>query len=67
MTELGEYQKCPICNGVGQVSGGYFARASDYPYWSHNLALEKCQICDGRDVIARPTIDQQAEQACTDA
>ena len=59
------YQKCPICNGTGQVSGGYFDRAGDCDTWVSGNATEICRVCQGRGIIAEPvqcppyTIDNQ--------
>ena len=43
--------RCTTCNGVGQVSGGYFSRAGDYDTWVSGNATEKCQTCDGKGYI----------------
>ncbi len=48
------WQKCPICNGVGQVSGGYFLRAGDCDHWVSDRAMEMCQICGGKGIIEAP-------------
>jgi hypothetical protein len=48
------YQKCPVCNGVGQVSGGYFDRAGDCDTWVSGNSTEKCKVCQGRGIIAEP-------------
>mgnify|MGYP001589630443 FL=1 len=45
------WQKCPVCRGVGTVSGGYFSRAGDYPSWASFTALEVCQVCKGKGII----------------
>jgi len=40
---------CPVCNGVGQVSAGFYNRGEDYPYWVVVSANpEKCRSCDGK-------------------
>ena len=54
------YQKCPVCNGVGQVSGGYFTRAGDFNTWTftHGLVgyvIEICQVCKGKKIIDEVT------------
>ena len=51
---MAEWQKCPICNGVGQVSGGFYTRAGDYPFRNASNALEICRTCDGKGVIIAP-------------
>lgn len=48
------WQKCPICDGVGQVSGGYYARAGDYPYGLSSDITEMCQTCKGECIIETP-------------
>ncbi len=48
------WQKCPICDGVGQVSGGYFTRAGDYNQWVSNKTLETCKVCEGSGLIETP-------------
>ena len=35
-----EYQKCPICYGNGQVSGGFYIRAGDNPNWGASHTME---------------------------
>ena len=45
------FQKCPICNGVGQVSGGYFGRAGDYDRGIASDTIEVCKICRGWGII----------------
>ena len=49
-----DWQKCPVCNGVGHVSGGYFNRAGDYDYWGSTSATEVCWICGGKGIIVKP-------------
>ena len=49
-----EYQKCPICNGVGQVSGGFFDRAGDGETWTSDHATEICKVCQGTGLIIPP-------------
>jgi len=49
-----EYQKCPICNGVGQVSGGFYNRAGDCNTWVSGHATEMCQQCNGTGLIIKP-------------
>ena len=49
------YQKCPVCNGVGQVSGGYFARAGDFNSWTSAHAIDICQLCKGKKIIDEVT------------
>lgn len=49
------YQKCPVCNGVGMVGGGYFTRAGDSNSWASCNAIEICQICGGAGIIDEVT------------
>ena len=54
----GEWQLCPLCQGVGQVSGGYFNRAGDNNQWASATAMESCRICSGVGLLKRPLIDE---------
>lgn len=58
---LGEYQKCPICDGTGQVSGGYFTRAGDAEQSSAATTMDVCRICGGKGIIARPMIEDDKQ------
>ena len=49
------YQRCPICNGVGVVSGGYFGRAGDCGSWTSGGTTELCQLCNGTGIIDEVT------------
>jgi len=44
-------QKCPICRGVGTVSGNYFTRTGDTITWSSASTTEKCRCCGGTGLI----------------
>ena len=48
------WQKCPICDGVGQVTAGYFLRAGDYNQWSSDHTLDTCEACNGKGLIETP-------------
>lgn len=48
------YQKCPICDGVGQVSGGYYDRAGDCNEWVSDKTIEMCRQCNGTGMIIAP-------------
>jgi len=40
---------CPVCNGVGMVSAGFYSRGGDCPYWvSSGGNPETCRSCDGK-------------------
>ena len=40
---------CPVCNGVGQVSAGFYSRGGDCLHWvSSGLSPELCRSCDGK-------------------
>lgn len=40
---------CPVCNGAGQVSGGFFDRAGDCPTWATgDVTCEVCRSCNGK-------------------
>uniref|UniRef100_A0A6M3JN31 Putative chaperone n=1 Tax=viral metagenome TaxID=1070528 RepID=A0A6M3JN31_9ZZZZ len=45
------YQKCPVCNGNGIVSGGFYSHPGDYPYWTTDHTTEQCRTCQGKGVI----------------
>lgn len=57
MTKLGEWQKCPLCNGAGLVSGGYFTRAGDCDQWVSGNAAETCRVCGGSGIIQKPPVN----------
>jgi len=45
---------CPVCNGVGQVSGGFYGRAGDCPTWTSDKTLELCRACNGKGYLFVP-------------
>ncbi len=49
------WQRCPICNGAGIVSGGYFTRAGDSISWTASNSTETCRVCRGTGVISEIT------------
>jgi len=59
-----EWQKCPICNGSGQVSGGFYNHAGDYPYWASDRTMEMCRTCNGQGMIVKPELE--SEEYCVD-
>ena len=41
--------KCPVCNGNGQVSNGFYSHPGDYPYWvTTGASPELCRSCNGK-------------------
>ncbi|MDP2364013.1 MAG: hypothetical protein Q8M94_09620, partial [Ignavibacteria bacterium] len=54
-----EYQKCPICNGNGQVSGGFYNRPGDSLYWATNHTMEICRTCEGKGIIVAPNLEDE--------
>ena len=51
---LMEWQLCPLCQGTGAVSGGYFDRAGDCNTWVSGSTLDECRICKGKGIVVRP-------------
>lgn len=46
---MSESLLCPVCNGNGQVSQGFYSHPGDYPYWaSSGTNLEECRSCKGK-------------------
>ncbi len=43
--------KCPICNGTGSVSGGFYSRPGDVNTWSSTVSVEQCRACEGEGII----------------
>ncbi len=54
-----EYQKCPICNGNGQVSGGFYDHPGDCPYWVSDHTSEVCRSCNGCGLIIKPGLSSK--------
>ena len=48
------WQECPVCHGVGLVSGGFFTRAGDCPFWVAKDTTEECRVCKGKGIIETP-------------
>lgn len=60
------WQKCPICGGCGQVSGGFFdSPGSTDEYGNHTWvsasAVEMCKVCQGQGIIQTPEQDNGLE------
>lgn len=59
---------CPICHGVGVMSGGYFSRTGDCLFWSQDRTFPEAMVpldelpmgCGRFDYPADP----RAEHAC---
>ena len=49
---MSEWQKCPVCNGSGQVPFGFY----DPWYWAGGtyFTFETCRTCQGKGIIVRP-------------
>ena len=45
------WQKCPICNGVGRVTGGFYLRPDDCLSWITDHSTEMCRTCQGEGII----------------
>lgn len=40
---------CPVCNGVGKVSAGFYSRGGDCQFWtSSGTNPEVCRSCNGK-------------------
>jgi hypothetical protein len=47
--------RCPVCNGVGTVSAGYYSRAGDVLSWTvGSTAPEECRSCKGTGIVWAP-------------
>lgn len=46
----GEWQRCPVCYGVGTVQGGFYDQFGR----STSTARETCRGCAGRGMVLRP-------------
>lgn len=57
-SKIGYWQKCPVCDGVGMVSGGYFLRAGDYHGWTSDKTMESCKVCGGTGLLQCPIINE---------
>ena len=46
---------CPVCNGVGKVSAGFYNRGGDCPPWiSSGVDPEVCRSCNGKGYVVTP-------------
>ena len=51
---MSEWQKCPICKGIGVVSGGFYCHPGDCNTWVSAHAEEICRRCKGTGTIETP-------------
>ena len=52
--------RCPVCNGVGKVSAGFYNRGGDCPYWvSSGVNPEPCRSCNGTGWVEVGNIDDR--------
>lgn len=42
--------KCPICDGVGMVSGGFYNRVNTND-WGSTTISEQCRQCNGSGIV----------------
>lgn len=54
------WQRCPVCNGNGLVSGGFYNHPCDVPCVS-NCTVETCRACAGKGIIAEPEYPVKVE------
>ena len=48
-------EKCPVCNGVGKVSGGFYNRGGDCEFWmAFATSPEQCRSCGGKGYLVVP-------------
>ena len=53
---------CPVCNGVGTVSSGFYCRSGDCPYWvSSSGNPEVCRSCNGKGWVEVSNADNRLE------
>ena len=44
--------KCPICNGNGLVSPGYYSHPGDHQFWVEvGVNPEQCRSCGGKGYL----------------
>lgn len=51
MTEFGEWQKCPVCEGTSKLTIQFHDGLSVVDW--------KCKVCGGKGVLARPVIPEK--------
>lgn len=47
-------EKCPVCDGIGQVPIGFYSRHPFCPCTFSSLSMETCKSCSGRGYIFVP-------------
>ncbi len=53
---------CPVCNGVGKVSAGFYNRAGNYPLWvTGTNDDEVCRSCNGKGWVEVSNADDRLE------
>jgi hypothetical protein len=46
--------RCPVCNGVGTLSAGYYNRTGDVLEWtSGDITPIECRACKGTGIVWR--------------
>lgn len=57
--------RCPICNGTGNVPGGFYYSTGDFCV--SNCATETCRTCGGTGVIWEASTDLKRMNATQNA
>ena len=53
---------CPVCNGVGRVSSGFYNRSGDCSYWvSSGGNPEVCRSCNSKGWVEIGNADDRLE------
>jgi len=55
--------KCPICNGHGNVPGGFYLAADGVETYTSSATTEPCRACNGIGIIWGET-EEQDETDC---
>jgi len=57
-------ERCPVCNGNGLVSAGFYSHPGDWPEWTTSTTNpETCHSCEGKGwiLVPEPVITLQNE------